>query len=272
MQKEGWLPYWGGIIGLIGGIVGTLSIGISLYDRLFPPSVDVVEVRPVYVYAADTRYPPESVGRKFYQEYFSALIRLRSKSRPVSVSGMEISGRIFLNFSEWFGYSQWLDSKGHSGDPDLIEKARTEQQPYYNVSFGGWISDSKLPLQIDPYQEHYIRFDFSTANDTPTGIPIEPAYLGTANPPKIPEVARVRPHPSDIFELGSGVAGPQRELLGLRSETSNWHLKWYLILGSRRILIPSVKIRGFAKVSQEEWSTKPPRLLFSVASPKIMPF
>jgi hypothetical protein len=255
-----------GLVGLVGGIIGILGGSISLFERFYPPSVEVIEVRPVYVHAID-KVAPREVDEKilFYDEYFSVLIRLQSKNRAVSISGMEISGRIFLDFNEWFAFSDKI------GTIHAIEELRKERRPYYNVSFVGWISDSKIPLLINPHEEHYIRLDFSTADATPTGIPIEPAYLGTENPPKTPEVVRTRPRPRDIFEVHAS-PGPQRAISGLRSEILNGHLKWYLILGSTRIIIPATKIRGFIKVSEEEWSTKPPKFHFSVARPDLMPF
>jgi hypothetical protein len=268
-KSEGLAP-WSVItsfVGLIGGILGIFGGGISIFDRFYPPSVEVIEVRPVYVYAVDKVFPRGSDEKKlFYDEYFSVLIRLQSQNRPVSISGMEISGRIFLDFDEWFGF------KNEIGTIQDIEGARKEQRPYYNVSFSGWITDSKTPLLINSNEEHYIRFDFSTADATPTGIPIEPAYLGTENPPKAPEIARVRPRPTDILEIIGGSRGQQRAFSGLRSETANGHLKWYLTLGSRRILIPVTNIQGLTKVSEEDWSTKPPKFLFSVVRPDLMPF
>ena len=48
------LPLIGAIVGLIGGFIGIFGGGYSLYEKLCPPSLEILGVRPVYVKGVDS--------------------------------------------------------------------------------------------------------------------------------------------------------------------------------------------------------------------------
>jgi hypothetical protein len=60
------------IIGFLGGIVGWLGGGYSLMDRWFPPSIEILDVTPIYISEPRNRgdslrgYPETLLGKKAY--------------------------------------------------------------------------------------------------------------------------------------------------------------------------------------------------------------
>lgn len=39
----------GAVVGFVGGLIGITAGGLSLFDRLYPPSVEVLELIPIYI-------------------------------------------------------------------------------------------------------------------------------------------------------------------------------------------------------------------------------
>src|SRR5437870_5030788 len=94
-EKLGGFALWGAIVGVIGGLLGIVGGGLSLYDRFFPPSIEVLGVRPVYIRGAQV-FGSGKDREEIPRRGVSFVVHVRSQGRSVSITGMRIVGKLFL--------------------------------------------------------------------------------------------------------------------------------------------------------------------------------
>ena len=186
------LALWGAWIGLVGGIMGALGLGFSLWDRLTPPGLEMVEVLPICVSVPrNTNLPHVSVFG------ISAIVRCRAGSRTAFVSALDFLGRTYHSVHEYPGDAQFSGKK----NMDEIQAEVSARKPYSTISWNGWPEDQGVSVRLEPYEEKYIRFVFlepALFLYTHMG---GPPHLGYADGSKEPERTKTSPSLFDIFKL-----------------------------------------------------------------------
>ena len=178
------LSFLGPLVGLIGGIVGIIGGGLALCDRLVPPAVEVIEALPVYVWSIE-EIRVDDKDMRFPRRGFSLIVHLRSKSRGIFVSSLEVSGNQTITLDEWSFYD------ATSGDSlTEIGKRYTQKKPFYRVSWTGWMDDSRVPIRLEPHEERYVRFTLVEPRAGARGRPSDKDYVGYDDGSKTPRAVR----------------------------------------------------------------------------------
>jgi hypothetical protein len=88
------MKIWKVLIPLL-AFFGSIGAIFSLTDRFWPPTVDVLGVLPVYVYSTE-EITIDGKQISFPKRGVSFIVMLQSKNREVSITELEISGKLHL--------------------------------------------------------------------------------------------------------------------------------------------------------------------------------
>jgi len=250
------LSFWGPFIGLIGGIIGIIGGGLNLCDRFIPPTVEAIEVLPVYVWSVE-KVTIDNRERKKPRRGFSVIVRLRSKSRNVFISGLEVSGKQRMTLDEWAVF----DGKNSENIRD-IEMRYNQKKPYYRVSWTGWLDDSRVPIKLEPHEERYIRFTLVEPHMGTRGRIMDEKYIGYDDGTKIPHTVKYHAEAWDFFESEASREGMGWEPVAISDDIKNEKMIFSLRVGAKSIVIPYQKFRPFKKVREKDWNEKDVQNIF----------
>lgn len=255
------LSLLGAVIGIVGGIIGAIGGGFSLWDRLTPPGLELVQILPVCISSPrQTSDPHVSIFG------ISAIVRCRAGSRTVFVSALDFIGRTYLSAQDYLGYvdpsEKTMWKKGE------VEAEVLDRKPYSTLLWNGWPEDQGAPIRLEPYEEKYIRFVFLAPKPFYYAQTGGPPHLGYADGTKEPERIKTIPCLWDMFKLRMRVEkdGQNNWVIwtpfGLRKEISGGALKFQLRIGPKQVTIPPENVVGFKLVELNEWKTKSAYELF----------
>lgn len=150
--KISWLNKWGACIGLIGGLIGAFSGGLSLYDRLTQPELKIIGVAPIAVWARNQDTETNSHG-------ISLIVRVQNKgSKPAYFVGSDIHGKAYLNYNEYWPICR---QKNDCRTSDKLKLDFKSRRPYRFISWIGWFTDHRGPMRIEPGEERFVKVTFA---------------------------------------------------------------------------------------------------------------
>jgi len=237
------LAEWGPIVGFIGGIVGIMGGGIALVDRLFPPSIEILDLIPIYI------SEPKSTAN-----YLGALrgvgivLHVRTGSRPVSIDGLELEGKRCLSFGEWHGFT---NVEGKSDDELGAEFNRLK--PFQLVSFFGWLPDRLASLFLNPWEEAYLRFTFLAPSPEGPWLFSDSKFLGSTDNSS-PLIRRFGLSVLDIFTVTPS-ARTTWAAGHLRNEILDGAMTFKLLAAGSRSPVPWTSIRPLRRVDVKTWKS-----------------
>jgi hypothetical protein len=254
MRNVSWIHKWGAIVGLIGGTIGALGGGSTLYDRFTKPDLNIIGATPVGVWTtANPDNRPALYG-------VSLIVRLQNNgSKPAYVGGATISGKIYLSYSE---YQSRTHMAGDAKPSEEIELEFRHRRPYYLISWSGWISDQKGPLRVEPGEERFVRFTFNDPINSGNvawfsgSIVDHIGFEDTSKPPK-----RIIHTPGIQYFFKDTPGKLFRHARDLRDEVKNGLVKIEVQVGPKsKIIEPSKLIRRV--VTKAAWDNYPTRKIY----------
>lgn len=251
------IAWWGAWVGLIGGLLGAASVGITLLKEIFPPSVEVVEILPIAVVSEEP-----FLGSKVKVEGISVIAHLRSGSRGVSITALDANGKVYLNGNE---YIVFLGSKGEGRHINEIAQEQSRRKPYFHISWSAWPTDSKVAVRLEPYEDRYIRFTFlePTTLTGQTFLGSMGAYVGFDDDKGTrPKQITARPYIEHFFKQKIVEQGKRVMSFDVRDEIRDGLIELQIRVGSHIVKTSSDKIRRFRSISKTDWETKNPQELF----------
>lgn len=240
-QLKGW-PLVGAIVGLIGGILGIFGGGYSLYEKLCPPTLEILGVRPAYVKGVDS-YLLDGKKVEFPKRGISFIVHLKSQSRSVSINRLELTGRLALTMNEWVMYQEKGNLKEFSSEYEA-------KKPYYQVSLSGWLNDSKSGITFGPYQEGLLRFTFLEPTSAHRGRSTDTQYLGFKNPQQNPKLTMHYITAYDFFQRDRETG------INIPKEIRDGKMKFYLLAGTQKHLISTKNILSLKIIREKDWNEK----------------
>ena len=242
---------WGAIVGLIGGIIGALGGGSTLYDRFTKPDLNIIGAAPVAVW---TKADPDS---NQLLHGVSLIVRLQNNgSKPAYVGGATISGKIYLLYNEYWPVARMTGEAKPSKETELEFRHR---KPYYLISW----SDQKGPLRVEPDEERFVRFTFvdpiSSGNVTWfSGSRVD--HIGFEDISKPPK--RIMHVPGIQFFFKDTPGKLFRLARDLRDEVKNGLVKIEVQVGSKSKIIEPSKLIGRRELSTAVWDNSPARKIY----------
>jgi hypothetical protein len=231
------------VVGIIGVIIGFLGGGLSLKDRWFPPSIEILDLTPIYI-----SEPRNSSGARGASRGVGVVLHVKTGNRPVSITVLELEGKRCLSFGEWLGFTN-TDGK----HMDELDAEFNRAKPFQRISFSGRLADRTSPLVLNAWEESYLPFTFlDPPADTP-GLLIDPKFLGSADNAS-PFIRRFGVTVLDVFtampsEQTTWTAGH------LRNEILEGVMTFQLLAGASKSSVPRDTIRPLRRVNITTWKT-----------------
>lgn len=239
---------WKDILIPLLAVFGSIGAFFSLTDRFWPPTVDVLGVLPVYVRGTEkitiwgkpTNFPKRGV---------SFILMLQSKDREVSITELEISGRLHLTMNEWIAHN---DEDGVSLK-ELSDQMST-LRPYHDVQWIGWPEGGNQSLRMRPGETYYARFTFLEPVSYTRGYSTHPDYLGIESSGARPKLVRHYLEPHEFFRRK--LSGNEW-LLELPAEFASGELRLILRAGRKKVHIDPHQIQPLKTIKEDQWRQKP---------------
>ena len=221
--------YSGAIISAIGGFGAYI-----FYNKIknSPPDLLIESITPVMLYKPIKFNSARMNEYKFMDKGISFVIHLKSKSRPITVSRLEVKGKIYTSLTEYLGllvkagtnvneaYQEWKDKK-----------------PYVNVELTAYIDEKRSNGKLDAFEDKVISFillDSIGFGQAETGwFDSFSDYVGYSDGSKKPIKLRTYPEYNFIFKTVMGNEFP----FDIRDEIKNGELEFTLVAGARYIPI-----------------------------------
>jgi hypothetical protein len=143
----------GGIVGIIGGIIGFLGGGLSLKDRWFPPPIEILDLTPIYI-----SEPRNRGGFLGALRGVGVVLHVKTKSRPVSITGLELEGKRCLSYEEWLAHTSVQGKQIEGKHLDELGAEFNQVKPFQRVSFSSRLGDRTSPLVLNAWEEQSLPF------------------------------------------------------------------------------------------------------------------
>lgn len=233
---------WGAFIGFIGGLIGIAGGGLQLYDRLYPPSVEILELMPIYISEPKTILDAKSAIRGV-----GVLLHVKAGSRSISLTGLELEGKRCVSIDEFPGL---LETDGKTLQE--IEAEFNRRRPFQMVSFFGWPTDRTGPISLTPWEESYIRFTFlEPAIGSSPGLFTNSRDFGSVQQP-FPMTRRYGFNVLEMFTLMPS-DGTSWTAGYLRNEILDGVLGFRILTGGAQITIPINVVRAPKRLTPDAW-------------------
>ena len=232
---------WGPIIGFVGGLIGVAAGGLSLVDRFYPPSVDVLDLIPVYI-----SEPKTILGARGAIRGVGVLLHVRARNRSIPLTGLELVGKRCVSFGEFLGF---LEPNGKT-DQDL-EAEFKRLRPFQHVSFFGWPTDHAGPISLAAWEESFIRFTFLDPGLDSPGLLIDRRYFGSQQQPP----ALIRRYGFNVLEMFTLAASEQTSWTAghLRNEILDGAMVFRVLAGGIQFNVSTNALRGPKRLTPEDW-------------------
>jgi hypothetical protein len=239
--KNGFIAKWGPVVGFVGGLVGALSLFVSLFDRFPPPSVEILDLIPLYISEPTTIMSAKSAVRGV-----GVLLHVRAGSRPISLTGLELIGKRCVSIDEFFGLIK-IDGK----TMDEMEVEFNHARPFQHVSFSGWPTSHSGLLSLAPWEENYFRFTFLEPDIGSSGLDVDDRFFGSVKRPN-PMTRRYGFNVLEMFTLAPS------ERIGwtaghLRNEILDGVLLFKVLASGRQISVPTDAVRPPKRLTPDVW-------------------
>jgi hypothetical protein len=231
----------GGIVGIIGGIVGIFGGGILLVDRFFPPSIEILDLIPIYI-----SQPKSTASYLGALRGVGTVLRVRTGSRPVSIAGLALEGKRCISFGEWHGFT---NVEGKSDDELGAEFNRLK--PFQLVSFFGRLADRSGSLILNPWEESYLLFTFLDPSSETPSLLIDPQFLGSTDNSS-PLIRRFGFSVLDMF-TATPSARTTWAAGHLRNEILDGAMTFRLLAGASRSPVLRTSIRPLRRMDVTTW-------------------
>jgi len=258
-QIRDWLPFLAGfafwpkvvVTIIVLALVAFILIAIWAPRQVQRTGVEVDQVLPVYVWSSDeSGFPYMGI---------SLIAKIRNNNKKSIVNGINIYGKISLSGNEMLAI--W------GKDGENIQKILSEasaKQPYYKISWTGWMDDSRTPLELEPNEIRYVKFSIlsPTFAGSNRGKILDTDYYGFADGSKTPKKTKTYPF---LWEFFSHKARPDDKgwvPTGLRNEFKDGSLSIRILVGNSEVIVHPSKLMDFKMIRFSEWVEKPVEYLF----------
>lgn len=252
MKKVYWIEKWGAIIGLIGGLIGAVGGGFTIYDRWSQPELDIIGFAPVAVWTKHHDFEP--------LQGISSIIRVQNKgNKPAYVIGADIHGKVYLSYDEYWPICR---QRNDSRTGEDIKSEFMRLKPYILISWVGWISDQKGPLRIEPAEERFLKITFEEPNMS-WGIyeskgPLSD-YIGYDGKGESPKYVNHKPAMQWFFK---SISKNDHHIQDIRDEIKNGLIKIEVRLGTKSKYVDRDKIIDFKYITKAAWDDYPARNIY----------
>jgi hypothetical protein len=245
------------IVGFLGGIVGFLGGGLSLKDRWFPPSIEILDLTPIYI------SEPRSIsGSRGASRGVGVILHVKTGNRPVSITGLELEGKRCLSFGEWFGLTE-TDGK----HIDELGAEFNRVKPFQRVLFSGRLADRTSPLVLNIWEESYLPFTFLDPSAVTPGLLVDPKFLGSTEN-ATPLIRRFGLSVVDVFTTMPS-AQTTWTAGHLRNEILDGVMTFRLLAGASQSPVPRTAVRPLRRVDVQTWKTSNVSAIFKDHYPQI---
>lgn len=234
----------GALLGVIGGLIGILGGGLSIYDRLRGPDLELLGITPVLV--ADYVEQEHSIYG------ISLIARVRNNGNKTSaVLGANIYGKIFIPYDE-FAQILNLPIEKDTGDPEA-KKIFNDLKPYRIIAWAGWLDDKQSLLRVDPGEERYIKITFREPTEEfyVMDMQFTADDIGYEKTNELPKTFSHYPHTSHFEENRA-----------LRSEYFDDFIQFKIALGRKTKIVSQDKIKPLIEVWDCDWNKHTARKLY----------
>jgi hypothetical protein len=234
---------------LIISIAAFLLSSFALYDRIFPPTVKVIDLIPVISQAKNTQLKlPEDWPVPDNQGIY-LLARVISGGREVSISAIEFKGKLFLGGMDWF-----MLHKNIGRTFDETEDERKNSKPYFKVLWTAYPTFTTEPINIPAHQDRLILFTLkepSIQGEREEGFSGGmDNYVGYLNTNKEPQMVNKVPWLYHFVEYDA--ENNRVHISGIRADFKNGNIDCYLKIADKEIRINSIRpLRLWRKDIQE---------------------
>ena len=252
MKKITWFKKWGAIIGFVGGLIGAIGGGFTIYDRLSQPDLDIIGIAPVAVWT-------KTQGSEAVSHGISLIIRLQNKgNKPTYISGVDIHGKVYLSYDEYWPICR---SNGYSGTSEDLKSDFMSLKPYFLISWVGWFSDQKGPLRVEPAEERFIKITFAEpilmlgVSSYSGGTQAD--YVGYEGKGEAPKYVNHYPAIQWFFNFNR-----VRRLQDIKDEVKNGLIKFEVRLGTKSKSVDRDKIIGVKQIPKAAWDEYAARKIY----------
>jgi len=224
---------------------------ITLYDHFTAPSVEIVGVVPVNVFL-ETKVRIDGKEAKSTSHGISFVVRVQNGNRPVSLSVLELRGKVLLTFQEYLGI--W---DARNGLPmEQVEKEFLRRKPYRVIEWVGWPEEPDQVARMEPHEERYVKFTFLEATFGSGGwfrrAPLSD-FIGFDDGTKKPKWIDEFPEPPIVFVGASG----RMLAADLREDLREGRTHLFLKVASGSVPVPADRIQTIRRVPKEDWQGAP---------------
>jgi hypothetical protein len=238
----------GGIIAFLGGIVGYLGGGYTLMERWFPPSIEVLDLTPLYI--SEPRNRGGSLGAI---RGIGVVLHVKTKNRPVSITGLELEGKRCLSFEEWMAHASIQDKQIDGKHIDELGAEHNRVKPFQRVSFSGRLAERTSPLVLNAWEEQSLPFTFLDPTEESPVQGIDLKFFGSIEH-ALPLIRRFGITVLDVFTVMPS-AQTSWTVGHLRNEILDGVMAFRLLAGATQSTVPQDAIRSLRRVEVTTWKT-----------------
>lgn len=252
VKKATWIEKWGAIIGFVGGLIGAMGGGLTIYDRWSQPELNIIGVAPVAVWTKSQDIDAVTQG-------ISLIIRVQNKdNKPVYVSGADIHGKVYLSYNEYWPICRQRGDTRPGGD---IKSDFMSLKPYILISWVGWLSDQKGPLRVEPAEERFFKITFAEpilSWDVSSYSGHRSDYIGYDGKGGSPKYVNHNPAIQWFFNSKS----QDHHLQDIKDEVKNGLIKIEVRFGTKSKCVDRDKIIDFKDITKAAWNSYPARKIY----------
>lgn len=257
------IDWWSRTLSIIAIIVALVSLGMTCFDKFYPPEVDILGIKPIFVSNPrnDLKFKDGHTPIE-HSVYF--IVHLKGKSKPIYVSALDFNGKLHINCNV---YSSSLPVENKS--IMVISEEFEARKPYFQISWIANLKESNVPIKVNAFEERFICFvllDQLISGRRKSGYTLPRIdYLGYADGSKTPKRKYSYPSSRDIFDFQPGKDWPNN----LRDDFKNGNLNVSIRAGTNDLNIPVNAFKPARFMKQKEWEETAMEKIFYGGDVKI---
>ena len=178
---------------------------------------------------------------------------MKTQSRPVSITGLELEGKRCLSFNEWLVYAGIQGKQITGRHIDDLGVEFNQVKPFERVSFSGRLTDRNNPLVLNAWEEQYIPFTLVDLTEESPVQGIDLKFFGSTEHAS-PLIRRFGVTVLDVFTIKSS-AQTSWTVNHLRNEILDGVMVFRLLAGATQSPIPQDKIHPLRRVEVAVWKS-----------------